>query len=135
MFYDIVIIGRKISQNQDCIGTEQILYLSLEDTTVHIDEGEERKNILKGDILELRKEETIFEIVVFSNKGQLHFIHTKKIVLTAYTQLQENKIISLYEVLWAAKVKLDELTLTPTINQNQETSIPRLYYQAKVSEN
>ena len=57
-------------------------------------------------------------------------IHTKKMILKAYTTIQESKILSLYEVLWAAKVELDPETLQPIRKETNETSVNELYFMS-----
>lgn len=133
MFYDVVIIGPNTQSDDKLENTQRILSILPEGDSSQKDVVSEGEEVLEGDILELRRQLEFFELVVYSKTGQLLLVHTKKIVLTAYTQIEENNVISLYEVLWAAKVKLDVLTLRPETNGNQETSIPKLYYRQKVS--
>lgn len=135
MFYDVVIIGPNTEPEKDTRNTERVLSIVSSTNGIQKHEMAEGEEVLEGNLLELRKQLEFFELVVYSEAGKILLLHTKKIVLTAYTQIEENPVISLYEVLWAAKVKLDAITLTPKTNENEETSISRLYYRQKVSEN
>ena len=82
----------------------------------------------RGILLEIRKQSDFFELHILLAGNQVRYIHSKNIILTSYNKIKENKTISLYEVLWAAGVGLDSITLLPVTNENQETSLKGLYY-------
>lgn len=90
------------------------------------------KETIHGTLLELKNKGEVFELTIVDSHQRVKFIHSKKIVLTSYSILAENEVISLYEVLWAAKVKLDPITLYPITDKNQETNIQRLYCDFKI---
>ena len=79
-------------------------------------------------LLEVRVYDEYKEVEVWLPCGMTHTIHTKKIVLKAYTTMKESKMISLYEVLWAAKVELDAKTLEPVRKEANETSVKGFYF-------
>lgn len=83
---------------------------------------------IEGTLLELRSQKDTFELTIAGKNGEVIFIHSKNVVLTSYTILSEDKVISLYEVLWAAGVKLNPVTLSPAISDSNETSLSQLYY-------
>ena len=76
----------------------------------------------------MRKEKDCFEINILLNEHKNLYIHSKKIFLASYDKITENKTISLYEVLWAAGVRLDSISLIPVIDENEETSLKGMYY-------
>ena len=82
-----------------------------------------------GVVLEVIKKKDFFELHILLAGHKMIYLHSKKIVLTFYDKINDNKIISLYEVLWAAGVGLDANTLLPMTNENQETSLQGLYYR------
>lgn len=79
-------------------------------------------------ILELEREQSLLTLHICGQEGSQQLIHTKKIVLTTYTKISDSNIISIYEVLWAAQVKLDPISLEPITSCYMETSIPNLFY-------
>ena len=105
--YDVIVVSptkEKENVQLECI------WKNPGETTQKID--------IKGAILlELRVFNEHKEIEIWLPCGRTQVIHTKKMILKAYTTIQESKILSLYEVLWAAKVELDPETLQPIRHQ------------------
>lgn len=101
---------------------EVVAYEECEDTvpSLLVDEGV---------LLEIRKQKDFLELHLLIEGHKIRYIHSKKVILTFYDKIEENQIISLYEVLWAAGVRLDAKTLLPMTNENQETSLEGLYYR------
>lgn len=94
----------------------------------HSEEKDYELRLESGIVLEMRKEKDCFEINILLNEHKNLYIHSKKIFLASYDKITENKTISLYEVLWAAGVRLDSISLIPVIDENEETSLKGMYY-------
>lgn len=86
---------------------------------------------IKGIVLEIVKIGDLFEVKIFCKNHTFQIIHSKKVIVNTYDSLQENEIISLYEVLWAASVKFDGETLRPVTGKNHETVIKNLFFESE----
>ena len=116
--YDVIVVSptkEKENVQLECIWTNP-------------GEAAQKIYIKEAILLELRLYDEHKEIEIWLPCGMRQTVHTKKIVLKAYTTMEESKIISLYEVLWAAKVELDSKTLEPIRKESNETSVNDLYF-------
>ena len=83
---------------------------------------------MNGILLEIQKEDGIFELKVLGQDYKVVTLHSKKIVVNTFQTIKDNLVLSLYEVLWAAGVLLDEKTRKPIVKEKGETYLPGLYY-------
>lgn len=85
-------------------------------------------------MLQVRQTADSIELTLLTTKYQIKQIHSKVIAITTYATLGETNLISEYEVLWAAGIRLDPVTLYPSVNTTGETSIKNIYcYEKKMA--
>lgn len=97
------------------------------DTVVIDGEMAEHKAQNKKILLEIEKNDGIFELTLADRTGSVEWIHTNRVIIQSYSGKKEADIVSLYEVLWAAKVQFIEQSLYPAVDENHETSIQNLF--------
>ena len=94
----------------------------------HVGE-KEIEEYLQGTIVEIHrslKEE--LAVTIFTSDNQVRLLHTRGILFTEVDGIEDNRMVSVYEVLWAAGIRLSEETLMPVVDSLGETSMKGVYY-------
>ena len=86
-------------------------------------------SFLYGDVVELHQMKNgEIAVGIYSKQSKMKFITADKVIFSSELLGVNKKLVSQYEVLWAAGVDIDEIELRPRINHKYETTVQGIYY-------